>query len=146
MGIRVLVVDEQSIVRAGLKVLLESGLEFHVVAEAADCPTAVELARSLCPDVVLLDVNMSSGDGIAATAEIASLPTQPPRVLVLTNVDVAECVFDSIRAGASGYLLKRSSPDRILEAVRTVSRGGMPIDPSVTRRVVDTYLRLSPSP
>jgi len=146
MVIRVLLMDEQSIVRTGLKVLLERGKDCRIVGEAGDCPSAVELARITTPDVVLLDVEMSTGDGIAATAEIAGPLRAPPRVLVLTNVDVPDCVFDCLRAGASGFMLKRSPGERIMDAVRTVHRGGMPLDPCVTPGVVDSYLRLVPSP
>lgn len=141
--IRVLVVDEQSVVRAGLRVLLQASDEIEVVGEAGSAAQAVAVAEQLQPDVVLMEVRLSTGDGIAALTQIVGGGALGPRVLVLTNVAAAECVYDCLRGGASGFLLKHSSPERILDAIRTVHQGQMPIDPALTRSVVGIYPRLS---
>lgn len=141
--IRVLVVDEQSVVRAGLRVLLQASDEVAVVGEAGSAEQALTACEQLRPDVVLFEVRLSTGDGIAALTRMVAGAAPGPRVLVLTNVALAECVHDCLRGGASGFLLKHSSPERILDGIRTVHQGGMPIDPALTRRVVGIYPRLS---
>ena len=141
--IRVLVVDAQSVVRAGLRVLLQASDEVEVVGEAGSADQALLACERLQPDVVLREVRLSTGDGIAALSRVAATAGPTPRVLVLSNVAVPECVHDCLRGGASGFLLKHSSPERILDGIRTVPQGGMPIDPALTRRVVGIYPRLS---
>jgi DNA-binding NarL/FixJ family response regulator len=141
--VRVLILDEQLIVRAGLRVTLDACPNCEVVGEAVDGRSAMQMSRALVPDVVLMDARMSGGDAIALISQLVGPDRRPPRVLVVTNVEVPECVFDSLRAGASGFILKSSSADRIVEAVHTVRAGGMPLDPQVTRGMVDTFLQLS---
>jgi DNA-binding NarL/FixJ family response regulator len=144
--VRVLILDEQLIVRAGLRVTLDACPNCEVVGEAVDGRSAMQMSRALVPDVVLMDARMSGGDAIALISQLVGPDQRPPRVLVVTNVEVPECVFDSLRAGASGFILKSSSADRIVEAVHTVRAGGMPLDPQVTRGMVDTFLQLSATP
>lgn len=141
MTIGVMIVDEHSIVRAGLRVMLEAAEDCSVVGEAETASCAVGLAACLKPDVILMEVRMSTGDAVSTLAKIVSTD-RPPKVIVLTNVEVAECVIDTLRAGASGFILKRSSAERIIDAVRTVYQGGMPLDPLITRQLMDSYLRL----
>jgi DNA-binding NarL/FixJ family response regulator len=140
--IRVLIFDEQSLVRAGLRVMLEACPDFEVVADTGDSASAVQLADELVPDIVAMEVRLASGDGMAVLARIVRGCPPRPRVLVVTNVAVAECVFDSLNNGASGFLLKHSSPERIVDALRTVHKGDMPLDPAMTRSVVGIYPRL----
>jgi DNA-binding NarL/FixJ family response regulator len=138
----VLLADDQELVRTGLKLILElAGIE--VVGEAADGAEAVELARRLTPDVALMDVRMPGMDGIEATRRIglAGLRT---RVLVLTTFDLDEYVYDALRAGASGFLLKDAGRERLVEAVHTVAQGDALVAPTVLERLVSHYVRRPP--
>ncbi len=134
--IRVLVVDDQALVRAGFCALLEATDGVEVVGEAADGEQAVELAARLAPDVVLMDIRMPRLDGIRATRRITDGP-DPPRVLVLTTFDTDDNVFDALEAGAVGFLVKDTPPSQLLDAVRAAVAGGAVISPATTRRLVD---------
>jgi DNA-binding NarL/FixJ family response regulator len=140
--IRVLLADDQELVRAGFRLILELD-GFEVVGEAGDGAEALELARELEPEVVLMDVRMPRMDGIEATRRIglAGLKT---RVLVLTTFDMDEHVYDALRAGASGFLLKDAGRERLTEGVRTVAAGEALFAPSVLRRLVDHYVARPP--
>ena len=138
--IKVLVVDDQVLIRAGLVALLRAAPGVQVVGEAADGDEAVALARSQAPDVVLMDIRMPGVNGIEATERIlADAADQAPRVLVLTTFDLDEYVYEALRAGASGFLLKDTSPERLIAAISTVAAGDMLFAPSVTRRLIDAY-------
>ena len=139
--IRVLVADDQQLVRSGFRMILRSDPELDVVGEAADGVEALQLARELGPDVVLMDVRMPRVDGIEATRRISGLPT-PPRVLVLTTFDLDEYVFAALRAGASGFLLKDAPETQLLSAIRVVADGGSLFAPSVTRRLIERFADL----
>jgi len=139
MTIRVLLVDDDALLRAGVAVVLGSAADIEVVGEAADGVRAVELCRDLTPDVVLMDVRMPGFDGIEATARIVAAGL-PSRVLVLTTFQNDDYVWRALRAGASGFLLKRASPERLLDAVRTVASGDTLLDPSVTRALVEHFV------
>ncbi len=141
MSIRVLLADDQTIVRAGFRALLELTDDLVVVAEAADGEAAVAAARRAQPDVVLMDIRMPGLDGLRATERItAQLPTV--RVLVLTTFAADEYVFEALRAGASGFLLKDVDPDELYAAIRTVADGGALLAPAVTRAVIEEVTRL----
>jgi DNA-binding NarL/FixJ family response regulator len=140
--IRVLVADDQQLVRSGFRMILRADPELDVVGEGADGVEAVSLARDLKPDVVLMDVRMPRVDGIEATRRIALLP-EPPRVLVLTTFDLDEYVFAALRAGASGFLLKDAPEAQLLSAIRIVADGGSLFAPSVTRRLIERFANLS---
>ncbi|WP_439692590.1 response regulator [Curtobacterium sp. SP.BCo] len=127
--------DDQDLVRAGFRVILESEPGFRVVGEAADGAEAVEAVRRHRPDVVCLDVQMPNVDGLEAARRIAALP-DPPAVLVLTTFDHDDALFQALEAGASGFLLKNASPERLIDAVRTVAAGDALLAPDVTRRVI----------
>jgi DNA-binding NarL/FixJ family response regulator len=137
--IRVLLADDDALMRAGLSVVLDNAAGIEVAGEAGDGIRAVELCRSLTPDVVLMDVRMPGIDGIEATRRVvaAGLPT---RVLVLTTFRHDEYVWGALRAGASGFLLKRASPERLVDAVRTVAAGETLLDPAVTRDLVEHFV------
>jgi DNA-binding NarL/FixJ family response regulator len=137
--IRVLLVDDDALVRIGLRILLENEPEITVVGEAADGRDAVTRARDLGPDVVLMDVRMPVFDGVSATREIVSWGPERPRVLVLTTFDLDEVVDDAIDAGADGFLLKRATPEQLVEAIRTIAAGDALVSPSVTRRLLRAY-------
>jgi DNA-binding NarL/FixJ family response regulator len=140
--IRVLLADDQALVRAGFRVLIESEPDLEVVGEAADGRQAYELAVAAAPDVVLMDVRMPDVDGIAATARIVADPrTAAVRVLVLTTFDLDEYVFRALRAGASGFLLKDTQPTELLAAIRVVAAGEALLSPRVTRTVIAEFAK-----
>ena len=139
--IRLLIADDHAVVRSGLRSILESEDDIEVVGEAADGHQALEMAQELLPDVILMDINMGDWDGVTATRRVRnSVPSS--RVIVLTNYDEDNLVFSSIRAGASGYLLKEVSGNQLTNAIRTVADGFSLIYPSVARRVLDEFGRL----
>ncbi|WP_027465985.1 response regulator [Curtobacterium sp. UNCCL17] len=131
----IVLADDQELVRAGFRVILESEPGFRVVGEAADGAGAVEAVQELRPDVVCLDVQMPGVDGLEAARRIAALP-HPPAVLILTTFDSDDALFQALEAGASGFLLKNASPERLIDAVRTVAAGDALLAPDVTRRVI----------
>jgi DNA-binding NarL/FixJ family response regulator len=142
---RVLIADDQELVRAGFRLLLERVPDIEVVAEASDGDEALSLSRRHRPDVVLMDIRMPRMDGLAATRELlASIPTA--KVVILTTFDVDEYVYDALRAGASGFLLKSSPPEVLVRAIRTVAAGEALLDPAVTRRVITRFTELAVDP
>ena len=140
MSIRVVIADDQALVRAGFRKLLEVDSEIEVVAEAGDGFEAVETVRRLRPDVVLMDIRMPGLDGLEATRRIEKSGA-PTRVLILTTFGLTEYVYESLHAGASGFLLKDSPAEEFLAGVRIVARGDALLDPSVTRAVIEDYAR-----
>ena len=137
---RVLIADDQALVRGGFRALLDAQTDIVVVAEAADGNTAVALAREHRPDVVLMDVRMPGRDGLDATRRIVADPELADvRVVILTTFDLDEYVFEALRAGASGFLLKDTEPVDLLAAVRAVARGDALLAPSVTRRLIEEF-------
>jgi DNA-binding NarL/FixJ family response regulator len=140
MMIRVLVADDQALVRAGFVALLDAQDGIEVVAQAETGSAALKTARQLRPDVVLMDIRMPEMDGLAATREIAADPTlDDVRVVVLTTFELDEYVFEAMRAGASGFLVKHTEPAELVRAVRVVAGGDALLSPSVTRRLVSEF-------
>jgi len=140
--IRVLLADDQALVRAGFRALLESADDISVVAEAQNGGAAVALVRELTPDVVLMDLNMPEVDGLTATGRITGDPSLAAvKVVVLTTFDDDEHVFAALRAGASGFLVKDIEPEELLQAVRVVARGDALLAPSVTRSLIAAFAR-----
>jgi DNA-binding NarL/FixJ family response regulator len=138
--VRVLVADDQTLVRAGLRTLLESDDDLQVVGEAADGAEAVALARATRPDVVLMDIRMPGQDGLAATRQIVADPhLAGVRVVVLTTFDLDEYVYEALRGGASGFLAKDVDPAELRHAVRVVARGDALLSPGVTRRLIAEF-------
>ncbi|GHJ46979.1 DNA-binding response regulator [Catellatospora sp. TT07R-123] len=142
--IRVLVVDDEALVRSGLRMILEAAGDIAVVAEARDGAEAVDAARRHRPDVVLMDVRMPGTDGLTGAAAVAQLP-EPPRVIMLTTFDLDEYVHAALRAGAVGFLLKDTPPRDLAEAVRTVAAGNAMLSPTVTRRLISSFAQRGPS-
>ena len=139
--IRVLLAEDQAIVRAGFRALLDAEPDLEVAGEAADGHEAVQLARRATPDLVLMDIRMPELDGLEATRQITTDRTlNDTRVLVLTTFELDEYVFGALRAGASGFLLKGGEPDELLSAIRLVAAGESLLAPSVTRRLIEAYL------
>lgn len=138
MTIRVLIADDQLLVRAGFRVLVDSAPDLEVLGEASDGRQAVTMAGELRPDVVLMDIRMPGLDGLAATREITADP-EGPRVIILTTFDIDEYVFEALRSGASGFLLKDTEPTELLQAVRVVAAGEALLAPSVTRRLIEEF-------
>jgi len=136
VSVRVLVVDDQTLVRTGLSAILSTEDGIEVVGEAADGAQAIELARRLRPDVVLMDIRMPVMDGVAATRRLTAGPQPGPRVLVLTTFDLDELVHAALEAGASGFLLKDSPPDELVRGLHVVAAGDALLAPSVTRRLI----------
>lgn len=147
MPIRLAIADDQDLVRAGLRTIINAEPDLEVVGEAADGEAAVALAMSAQPDVLLMDVRMPGVDGIHATERITGCATLATRVLVLTTFDVDEYVYDAIRAGASGFLLKDLPAEDLVAAIRQVARGSDALlAPSVTRRLVERFAVRRPPP
>jgi DNA-binding NarL/FixJ family response regulator len=141
MTLRVLVCDDQALVRAGFAKLIDATNGLTVVGEAADGAQAVDAARRLLPDVVLMDIRMPVLDGISATSQIVAMLNAQVRVLVLTTFGTDEYVADALRAGASGFLLKDAPPEQLITAIRVVARGDALLDPAVTRSVITAAVR-----
>ncbi len=140
MTVSVLLVDDQELVRAGLEMIVDSSDGVEVAGHAADGQQAVELARRLDPDVVLMDIRMPILDGIQATRRITASAPDAPRVLILTTFDLDEYVVDAFSAGASGFLLKDAPRDQIIEGIRAVASGEALASPSVTRRLIERFV------
>ncbi|GAB3151458.1 response regulator transcription factor [Micromonospora sonneratiae] len=147
-SIEVLVVDDQILIRAGLVALLRASPGISVVGEAADGHAAVAMAAATRPQVILMDIRMPGLGGIDATREIlAAAGDDPPRILVLTTFDLDEYVFEALRAGASGFLLKDTAPERLLAAITAVAAGDMLFAPSVVQRLIEAFAsRTAPEP
>ena len=140
--IRLLIADDQALVRSGLRMLVDSADDIEIVGEAATGISAVQLARELVPDVVLMDIRMPEMDGVEATRLIGvDSATADVRVLVLTTFDLDEYVFNALRAGASGFVLKDTDPDDLLDAIRVVAAGETLLAPGVTARLVAEFVR-----
>ncbi|HLX20536.1 MAG TPA: response regulator transcription factor [Gaiellaceae bacterium] len=139
-SIRILIADDEAIVRDGLRAIVEHERDLEVVGEAADGEQAVSVARELEPDVALLDIQMPNVDGVEATRRLLALP-RPPRVLILTTFDRNEYVYESMRAGASGFLLKDVRRGQLTDAIRTVVDGHTLVAPTITRRLIEEFCR-----
>jgi DNA-binding NarL/FixJ family response regulator len=138
--IRVAIVDDQALVRMGLRTLIESEVDIELVGEAADGREGLAVIRRTTPDVVLMDIRMPTMDGLAALAEVvADGALGGVRVVMLTTFELDEYVFAALRSGASGFVLKDAEPDELLRAIRVVAGGGSLLSPSVTRRVIDQF-------
>jgi DNA-binding NarL/FixJ family response regulator len=144
MTIRVLVVDDEALVRRGFRLILESEDGVDVVGEAADGQEAVEAARRLSPDVILMDIRMRQMNGLEATRRIRSDASPPVAIIVLTTFDLDEYVYEALRSGASAFLLKDTPPADLVAAVRIVAAGDALIHPSITRRLIAEFVRRPP--
>lgn len=140
MAIRVLIVDDQALVRAGFRMILEAQPDIQVVGEAEDGHKAIDAVRSLRPDVVLMDVRMPGLDGIEATRRLTAAGTAA-RIVILTTYDLDEYVFDALSAGATGFLLKHVPPEELVHGVRVAAAGDSLLAPSVTRRLIEEFAR-----
>lgn len=144
--IRVLLADDEDLMRAGLRMMLQTQPDLTVVGEAADGRETVRLAAATAPDVVLMDVRMPLLDGVAATRQVTGAAEHgAPRVLILTTFELDEYVFDAVRAGASGFLLKRSPPEVLIDGIRTLAAGEALLGPSITRRLLAEFARATPA-
>jgi DNA-binding NarL/FixJ family response regulator len=143
--IRVLLVDDQSLLRTGFRMILEAEPDMTVAGEAGDGAAGISMTAALKPDVVLMDVRMPGTDGIEATAAITAAAA-PAKVLILTTYDLDQYVYEGLRAGASGFLLKDAPPAELLAAIRTVAGGDSVLAPSATRRLLDRFVPLLPGP
>jgi DNA-binding NarL/FixJ family response regulator len=142
--ISIVVADDHEVVRAGFAALLDTQPDFTVLGTAADGAEAVRVCRSARPDVVLMDVRMPGTDGIEATRQLALDAGHPPKVLILTTFDLDEYVFDALRAGASGFLLKDVTAEQLFAGVRVVAVGDALLAPGVTRRLISEFARIHP--
>ena len=145
MTVSVLIADDEEVVRTGLRMIVESEEDLRVVAEAGDGREAVDAVRRVRPDVALMDIRMPHVDGIAATRQITGAPANRTRVLILTTFGDDEYVYEALRAGASGFLLKHGPADQLLAGVRLVAAGEALLAPSITRRLIEQFAR-RPSP
>jgi DNA-binding NarL/FixJ family response regulator len=144
VSIRVLLCDDQALVRSGFRMILETREDIEVVGEAQDGAQALELARRRRPDVILMDVRMPRLDGVEATRRLVEAGSEA-RVLILTTFDLDEYVYEALRAGASGFLLKDVQPAQLVEAIRVVARGEALLAPTVTRRLLDRFAQALPA-
>ncbi|GAA3209568.1 response regulator [Dactylosporangium siamense] len=145
MTIKVLIADDQALVRSGFRMILEARDDLEVVGEAFDGAHAIRLVEQTRPDVVLMDVRMPGLDGVAATAQLTGRPGAP-RVIILTTYDLDEALYAALRAGASGFLLKDVRPADLVEAIRIVARGDALLAPSATRRLLDRFAAIDATP
>ncbi|MBB6344276.1 DNA-binding NarL/FixJ family response regulator [Nonomuraea muscovyensis] len=146
MGIRIVIVDDQAMIRAGLRMIVETEPGMEVVGEAADGREAIAVARRTRPDIVLMDISMPRLDGLSAARELLDAPS-PPKVITLTTFDSDENLYAALQAGTSGFLLKVSPPEQLIEAIRVVHAGDALLDPAVTSRVIATFAsRREPAP
>jgi DNA-binding NarL/FixJ family response regulator len=144
--IRVLIADDQALVRAGFRMILDAEDDLEIVGEASDGAEAVELALDLRPDVVLMDIRMPEMDGIEATRRVAAANgEQPIRVLMLTTFDLNEYVYEALRAGASGFLLKDVPPEQLAAGIRVVAQGEALLAPSITKRLIEEFATAAPA-
>ncbi len=141
--IRILIADDQELVRTGFRVVLDAEPDLEVIGEAADGLTAIEAAKTLQPDIVLMDIRMPNLDGIEATRRIAA-GDGSPRILILTTFDLDDYVYEALRAGASGFLLKDARAEELRQAVRMVASGDALLSPAITRRLIESYTRRPP--
>lgn len=146
MTIEVLIVDDDTLVRTGLRMMIETQDDLCVVGEADNGADAITLAHELEPDIVLMDIRMPGTDGLEATRCITSVPPAPseieaPRVIILTTFELDDYVYEAVRAGASGFLLKRTRPEDLLAGIRTVAGGDALLSPSVTRRLMQEFAK-----
>jgi DNA-binding NarL/FixJ family response regulator len=148
--VRVLIADDQALVRAGFRMILDAEPDLEIVGEATNGIEAVERARELRPDVVLMDIRMPELDGIEATRAITTAPAPdgvaPVRVLMLTTFDINEYVYEALRAGASGFLLKDVPPEQLVAGIRVVAEGDALLAPSITRRLIAEFASVTPTP
>jgi DNA-binding NarL/FixJ family response regulator len=141
--IRVVIADDQELVREGFRMIIDREDDLEVVGQAGDGQAAIELARSASPDVLLMDLRMPKMDGLEATRRILAAPA-PPRILVLTTFDRNDYVYEAMKAGASGFLLKDVRRGQLTEAIRTVATGEALLAPAITRRLIEDFVRLPP--
>jgi DNA-binding NarL/FixJ family response regulator len=145
-AVRIIVADDHHVVRTGFAALLGTQPDFTVVGTACDGAEAVRICREVSPDVVLMDVRMPVMDGIEATRQLAGPGPGGPRILILTTFDLDQYVYDALRAGASGFLLKDVTAERLFDAVRVIAAGEALLAPAVTRRLISEFTRLRPKP
>ena len=144
MSIKVLLVDDQAMVRAGIHLILEAENDIRVVGEAEDGAKAVISAHKLKPDIVLMDIQMPLMNGLESTRQITQTPGNTCRILILTTFERDDYVFEALRAGASGFILKNAPPEDLIEAVRVVADGNALLAPSVTRRIINEFAQRTP--
>ena len=143
--VRVLIVDDQSLVRAGFRMILEAEEDLEVVGEAADGAEALDAVAELSPDVILMDVRMPNVDGLEATRRLLEGKSEGPKILILTTFDLDEYVWEALHAGASGFLLKDTPPEQLVDAIRVVAAGDALLAPAITRRVIEEYVSRPPA-
>ncbi len=143
--IRVLIADDQSLVRAGFRMILEAEDDVEVVGEASDGAEALDVAAEHSPDVILMDVRMPNVDGLEATRRLLEGKSEGPRVLILTTFDLDEYVWEALHAGASGFLLKDTPPEQLVDAIRVVAAGDALLAPAITRRVIEEFVSRPPA-
>ena len=139
--IRVLLVDDQALVRAGFRMILDAEPEMEVVGEAADGREAIDQVRALRPEIVLMDIRMPELDGLEATRRILAGGDEAPKILMLTTFDLDEYVYEALRAGASGFLLKDTPPEQLVSAIEVISQGDALLSPTITRRVISEFVK-----
>ena len=143
--VKVLIVDDQSLVRAGFRMILDAEPNVEVIGEAADGREAGAAGARVTPDVILMDIRMPTRDGLEATRRILDGRTDGPRVLMLTTFDLDEYVYEALRAGASGFMLKDTPPEQLVEAIHVVAGGDALLSPTITRRVIEEFVRRPPA-
>jgi len=139
--IRILLVDDQALVRAGFRMILDAETEMEVVGEASDGREAIDQVRALRPEIVLMDIRMPDLDGLEATRRILASGDEAPKILMLTTFDLDEYVYEALRAGASGFLLKDTPPEQLVAAIEVISQGEALLSPTITRRVISEFVK-----